>query len=210
MAKPIVTAALKAAYPSSFLLPPEIEIKASTYRQALHPKVRGAVRAGLMLEKNFAKGLTLWSAERTDWKYLFQYGLRGSDGSLHLPDHVLVSEEKVICFETKLTFSPKGIEQLHRYSGLLSRHFGDLPVVQVLVAETLRPGVANFPFIKSLEEALLSERQGPHIWHLWQPMKWLTLITPPLVLPEVDFDPSLLVKKKGPRKWPMVTVRAKR
>lgn len=161
----------------SLSLPPEVSVPHSAYKTpSAVSSGHKALRDGAALERVFGRGLALWAkgGAAGAWTYHFQYALRGADGSLHIPDHILVGPDRAVLFETKLTFTPKGLEQLARYAPLVGRHFS-LPTVLVLVAQTLRPGVSQMPKVSTIEESIACSLEGPYLWHLWRPLEFLRL-----------------------------------
>lgn len=191
-------------FPSSFVLPPEIEVKRALWKSPLRTALpKAAQRAGLLYEQRIGKGLVSWGGFH-GMEYFGQFALRDSDGALSVPDHILLAEDHGLLFETKLTAGLGALEQLTRYAKLCSSYFRR-PFFLVLVARTLSKSTAQLKLLRNIDQLLLQESEGPFVLHIWQPLTWLTTL-PKSVDPDVaelipeDFTLPV-VEKRGARDY---------
>lgn len=184
---------LKGNFPSSFVLPPEVQVSRANYRSPLKTALpKACQRAGLLYEQRIGKGLLAWGGFH-GLEYFGQFALRDSDGALSVPDHLLLAEDYGFIFETKLTAGPGALEQLARYAKLCSNFF-KRPFFLVLVARTLSKRTAQLQILRNIDQLLTQTSEGPYVLHIWQPLVWLTTLPSSVepdvaeLLPEPDFD----------------------
>lgn len=128
---------------------------------------RAVARKGLRYEREVQKSVGNW-ARRVELPLIAQCGIEDGSGQLHIPDLWVRGSTHILLVETKLTFTTSGLDQLYRYAPLVAS-LERKPVILLQICMNLTPQAGFNRLVKTLDEALVAETEGPFVLHMMFP-----------------------------------------